>query len=83
MHVYHKRGNDYIKRGEIVGLFHAPEYKASESFAATLEEPKDDLYQIKIRDEETDRIMLSTVKYVNDKKALCKVRPMEQTLNPL
>ncbi|KAI9278265.1 hypothetical protein BDA99DRAFT_1952 [Phascolomyces articulosus] len=60
LHVYHKQGADYKKRGEIIGLPNAPSYVAT---------AKDDtielnslLYQVKIRDETTDRIILSSIK---------------------
>ncbi|KAI8147162.1 hypothetical protein BJV82DRAFT_598023 [Fennellomyces sp. T-0311] len=60
LHVYHKQGADYKKRGEIVGLPNAP------SFVATAPnnplELTSPLYQVKIRDEVTDRIILSSVK---------------------
>ncbi|KAL1931598.1 hypothetical protein VTP01DRAFT_9741 [Rhizomucor pusillus] len=62
--VYHKHGNDYVKRGEITGLPHSPVYtpNSRETHVKTTFDAKT-LYQVKVRDEETDRIVLTTVKY--------------------
>ncbi|KAI7848743.1 hypothetical protein BDC45DRAFT_522645 [Circinella umbellata] len=60
LHVYHKQGADYKKRGEIVGLPQTPSYIATtQDNTIELNSP---LYQIKIRDETTDRVILSSVK---------------------
>ncbi|ORY94611.1 hypothetical protein BCR43DRAFT_494309 [Syncephalastrum racemosum] len=60
--VYHKRGSDFIKRGEIVGLPDAPEFVPNPvSSAAEIVPQEDALYQLKIV--HNDKTILQSVKF--------------------
>ncbi|KAI9306083.1 hypothetical protein BJ944DRAFT_248504 [Cunninghamella echinulata] len=56
--VYHKRGKDYLKRGEITGIPHSPKYEPVEQGEGTLTL---DLYQVKIKNDATGQITLQSI----------------------
>ncbi|KAI8094268.1 hypothetical protein BDF21DRAFT_408328, partial [Thamnidium elegans] len=59
--VFHQKNGDYIKRGEIIGLPGVPEYIPASNEIVEFSS-KDDFYQIKVRDERTGKVVLSSVK---------------------
>ncbi|KAI8374617.1 uncharacterized protein BYT42DRAFT_577027 [Radiomyces spectabilis] len=61
--VFQQRGGNYIKRGEIVDIPHAPKYVATLADAVEPVENPDDLYKVKIRDERTQKIMMTSIKF--------------------
>lgn len=60
--VYHQKDGEYIKRGEIVGLPGAPEYVAANNEVVSFKKESDVFYQVKVKDERTGNIILSTIK---------------------
>ncbi|CAO3624929.1 unnamed protein product [Cunninghamella blakesleeana] len=58
--VYHKRGSDYLKRGEITGIPHSPKYIPLENGEGTI---TSDLYQVKIKNNATGQIVLQSVPF--------------------
>ncbi|CAO3648843.1 unnamed protein product [Mucor hiemalis] len=60
--VYHQKDGEYIKRGEIVGLPGAPEYIPANNEIVEFKKESDVYYQVKVKDERTGDIILSTVK---------------------
>ncbi|KAI8343961.1 hypothetical protein BC941DRAFT_497345, partial [Chlamydoabsidia padenii] len=56
--VYHKRGGDYLKRGDIIDIPHAPKYVSVEHGHGDL---GPGLYQVKIKNDKTGVITLSSI----------------------
>lgn len=59
--MFHQKNGEYIKRGEIIGLPGVPEYIPASNEIVEFSS-KDDFYQIKVRDERTGKVVLSSVK---------------------
>ncbi|ORZ10750.1 hypothetical protein BCR42DRAFT_421946 [Absidia repens] len=56
--VYHKRGGDYLKRGDIIDIPYAPKYVPTEHSKGDLLQG---LYQIKIKNDKTGHVTLSSI----------------------
>ncbi|KAI8084644.1 uncharacterized protein BX664DRAFT_337472 [Halteromyces radiatus] len=56
--VYHKRGGDYLKRGDIIDIPSAPKYVPVQHGEGDL---TTELYQVKIKNDETGHIILSSI----------------------
>ena len=54
---------EYIKRGEIVGLPGVPEYIPTDN--EVVDYKTEEFYQIKVKDERTGKIILSSVRMVS------------------
>ncbi|CEP11619.1 hypothetical protein [Parasitella parasitica] len=57
-----EESEQYIKRGEIVGLPGLPEYIPSNNEIVEFKSKKDEYYQIKLKDERTGNVLLQSVK---------------------
>jgi hypothetical protein len=62
--VYHQKDGNYIKRGEIVGLPGVAEYIPADNEIVDFKSSKEPLYQIKVKDERTGKIIMSSVRMV-------------------
>ncbi|KAG2213853.1 hypothetical protein INT47_001122, partial [Mucor saturninus] len=60
--IYHQKDGEYIKRGDIVGLPGVPTYIPSDNEIVHFNAAKDPFYQIKVKDERTGNVFLSSVK---------------------
>ncbi|KAG1439981.1 hypothetical protein G6F56_012089 [Rhizopus delemar] len=60
--IYHSKQGNFIKRGEIVGLPATPQYVPSDNELVDFRNPKEMFYQIKVKDETTGNIHVSSVK---------------------
>ncbi|CAO3702958.1 unnamed protein product [Rhizopus stolonifer] len=60
--IYHSKQGNFIKRGEIVGLPATPQYVPSDNELVDFKNPKEMFYQIKVKDETTGNIHVSSVK---------------------
>ncbi|KAF7721426.1 hypothetical protein EC973_004691 [Apophysomyces ossiformis] len=60
--VYHKQGEHFQKRGEIINLHQEPVYVSTHEVQFEVSDPQA-LYQVKVKDERSGNIMLSSVKY--------------------
>ncbi|KAG1152089.1 hypothetical protein G6F37_001727 [Rhizopus arrhizus] len=60
--IYHQKNGNFIRRGEIVGLPGVPQYVSADNEITEFNDPKEIFYQIKVKDENTGNIHLSSVK---------------------
>ncbi|KAG0167875.1 hypothetical protein DFQ28_005463 [Apophysomyces sp. BC1034] len=60
--VYHKHGDHFKKRGEIINLQEEPVYVSTHEEELQVDNPNA-LYQVKVKDERSGNIILSSVKY--------------------
>jgi hypothetical protein len=63
--IYHQKNGNFIRRGEIVGLPGVPQYVSADNEITEFNDPKEIFYQIKVKDENTGNIHLSSVKLVS------------------
>lgn len=68
--IYHQKDGEYIRRGEIVGLPGAPEYVPANNEIVSFKKESDVFYQVKVKDERTGNIILSTVKMVRRRSSM-------------
>ncbi|KAI8993710.1 hypothetical protein BDB01DRAFT_341117 [Pilobolus umbonatus] len=60
--IYHLKDGLYVKRGEITGLHGIPEYVPAKTEIVDFKDAKDPFYHVKIKNERTGDITLSSVK---------------------